>query len=140
MRLEAPAPTEVHKGSGTILLVEDEEAVRKLTRQMLKRMGYSVIEAANGEEGVRMLGQDPQRFDLLITDVVMPGMNGRELAEYCARLSPRLRVLYMSGYADHAVIEHGMIESDTVFIQKPFTPEDLHRKLCEVMDGRLPSA
>jgi two-component system cell cycle sensor histidine kinase/response regulator CckA len=138
LRLEAPAPTELQTGSGTILLVEDEEAVRKLTRQMLKRMGYSVIEAANGEEGVRMLGQDPQRFDLLITDVVMPGMNGRELAEYCARLSPGLRVLYMSGYADHAVIEHGMIEPDTVFIQKPFTPEDLHRKLCEVMDTRLP--
>ena len=140
MPAEAPAHRARPQGTGTVLLVEDEEAVRKLTRQILSRMGYNVIEASSGEEGVSVLRQDPKCIDLLITDVVMPGMSGRHLAETCASIAPQLRVLYMSGYADHAIIGHGMLEPDTVFIQKPFTPEDLYNKVEEVLKAPpLPS-
>jgi PAS domain S-box-containing protein len=124
----------VRGGSETILLVEDEELVRNLAGEILEQYGYAVIAAANGEEGLRICKGFDGRIDLLITDVVMPQMSGRELAEHIAALRPDTRVLYMSGYTDDAIVGHGILEEHMSFIQKPFLPEALARKTRELLD------
>ena len=124
----------VPHGSETVLLVEDEDAVRTLARYVLRSSGYTVLEARNGAEGL-LLGERHQgALDLLLTDVVMPRMSGRELAERMAALRPDLSVLYMSGYTDDAVIRHGVLGSDTAFLQKPFTPAALVQRVRETLD------
>ncbi|MCI0487429.1 MAG: response regulator [Blastocatellia bacterium] len=125
---------ESFRGSETILLVEDDEAVRKLTRQILEMNGYTVLEAGNAGEALAVCQQHTEPIDLMITDVVMPGMSGHELAERLALTGRELKVLYMSGYTDNAIVRHGIMDEDTTFLQKPFTPDSLARKAREVLE------
>ena len=127
-------PTQVG-GSETLLVVEDQEEVRKLTKRVLAARGYTVLAARNGAEALEIVAQHPSQIHLMITDVVMPGMNGRELAQLaCARRSD-LKVLYVSGYTGEAVLQHRLLEPGVAFLQKPFTPDVLARKTREVLDN-----
>jgi CheY-like chemotaxis protein len=121
-------------GTETILLVEDEDAVRALVRDALIVHGYRVLEARHGAEALWQL-KDDAVVDLLITDVVMPQMGGGELAQRMREARPELRVLFMSGYPDDAVVRQGVIQDGAPFIQKPFTLEGLARKVREVLDA-----
>lgn len=124
------------RGSETILLVEDETQVRNLTRKILQENGYTVLEARHGEEALELCQQNEGPIHLLLTDVVMPGgMSGRELAERLLSLRPEIKVLYMSGYTDNAIIHHGVLDAGTAFIQKPFDPNALAHKVRAVLDG-----
>jgi CheY-like chemotaxis protein len=123
-------------GAGeTILLVEDEEPVRRIAERILTGEGYRVLVAADGEEAMDIANQAQGKIHLLLTDVVMPKMNGNQLAEKVAERNPRLRVLYMSGYTDDVIVRHGMLKPDTQFIGKPFNSAALRRKVREVLDG-----
>jgi len=118
----------------TILVVEDEEEVRKLAVQILRRQGYTVLEASQGNETSHICEQHKGAIHLMVMDVVMPGMNGRELAKSLEPHHPEMQVLYMSGYTDNAIVHHGILEKGLNFIQKPFTLEGLLRKVREVLD------
>jgi PAS domain S-box-containing protein len=120
-------------GGATILLVEDEPDLRHLVRLMLMQSGYTVLEALNGGEALRVAEQHPGNIDLLITDVVMPVMGGRQLAEHLAVIRPGIKVLFMSGYTDDAVMRHGILSEENAFIQKPFTAATLPSKVQEVL-------
>ncbi|HZE26368.1 MAG TPA: PAS domain S-box protein [Terriglobales bacterium] len=122
-------------GSETVLLVEDEESVRELVRDTLASRGYKMIEADNGDAGLRAAQAYDGTIDLLITDVVMPGMGGRELAQRVAAGRPQIKVLYLSGYTEDAIIPRGVLEPGTAFLQKPFTLQVLSRKVREVLRG-----
>jgi CheY-like chemotaxis protein len=125
------------QGSETILLVEDEEMVRKLACTILQKNGYKVLEAPNGEEALRIVqGQNGNPIHLMVTDVVMPGMSGRQLADRLERLRPEMKILYISGYTDNAIVHHGVLEKGIDYIQKPFTIEGLARKVREVLDKK----
>jgi YesN/AraC family two-component response regulator len=102
---------------------------------MLRPHGYEVLTAGDGETAARLCAEHPRGVDLLLTDVVMPELNGRVLAERLESLFPSLRVLFMSGYSDEAVVRHGMIRPNTAFIEKPFSESGLARKVREVLDG-----
>jgi CheY-like chemotaxis protein len=123
------------RGVETVLLVEDEVAVRALAARVLRAQGYTVLEAANGDEALA-LAQDrgETEIDLLLTDVIMPQIGGRELAARLAMLIPTVKILYMSGYTDDAIVHHGRLEPGTVFLHKPFSPAALARKVREVLD------
>jgi len=127
----APAP-----GRETVLLAEDEQLVRLLARKILEQAGYTVLVAAGGAEALQLATQHAGPIDLLVTDVVMPEMSGRELVHRLAEQRPQTRVLYMSGYADEAIERHGVLDPGTAFIQKPFTPAGLARKVREVLDEK----
>lgn len=122
-------------GTETVLLVEDEGMLRELAREVLEASGYRVLEAAGGEEALRVAGAHDGTIHLLLTDVVMPEINGRVVAERLAPLRPAMRVLYTSGYTDDAVFQRGVLPEGTAFIQKPFTPEALTRKVREILDS-----
>jgi CheY-like chemotaxis protein len=128
-------PAVMPRGSETVLLVEDEDGVRALSRHVLHGSGYTVLEARDGSEAVRVAGQHRGRIDLLMTDVIMPRMGGREAAERLVRLHPGLKVLFLSGYTDDAVVRHGILEAEVAFLQKPFSPASLAAKVREVLDG-----
>jgi PAS domain S-box-containing protein len=130
---EASQP--VRGGQETILLVEDEDIVRNLAYEVLQQYGYTVITAESGEEGLRVCREFAGKIDLVVTDVVMPRMSGREMAEQLATERPETRVLYMSGFTDDAIVRHGLLEEDIAFIQKPFTPESLATKIRELLDN-----
>jgi len=127
-------PAAVAGGTETILLVEDEEGVRELARDILRASGYTVLEARNGAEALLLCERHQGPLDMLLTDVVMPRMSGRELAERLAPLRPELSVLFMSGYTDDAVIRHGVLAAGTAFLQKPFTPAALVLRVRETLD------
>jgi PAS domain S-box-containing protein len=125
----------VLQGSETVLLVEDEAAVRALARTALKQRGYRVLEAADGADALRIAAEFAEPIHLLATDVVMPHMSGRELAERLVPLRPALRVLFLSGYMDDAIVRHGLLESTAAFLHKPYTPQALAAKVREVLDA-----
>jgi CheY-like chemotaxis protein len=120
-------------GAETILLVEDEDAVRSMLHVVLRRAGYTVLETGRSSEAIRLAGEQ-RRIDLLITDVVMPEMGGRELVEQVARLRPGIKVLYLSGYTDDAVVRHGVLQAEVQFLQKPFAVAALTNKVRQVLD------
>jgi two-component system, cell cycle sensor histidine kinase and response regulator CckA len=134
---DSASSVEVPRGDETVLLVEDEEQLRSLTREILEEYGYQVLEAANGHEGLRICEEFSGRIDLMITDVVMPLMSGRELAELVIILRPEIKVVYMSGYTNDSVVRHGVLEDQVVFLHKPFTAVTLAEKVREVLDARL---
>jgi PAS domain S-box-containing protein len=135
---DAEPPTAPLGGSETILVVEDEDIVRSLACRGLREQGYHVLEARHGGEALRQMGEQPRRIDLVISDVVMPELGGRELGQRLARLQPELPVLYMSGYTGDDVIQRGLLDPGAPFQQKPFTPEGLARKVREMLDARRP--
>ena len=121
-------------GSETILLVEDEEAVRKIAKRALESHGYTVIEAGSGGDALTIAEQTTRPIDLVISDVVMPGMSGRQFAEALRVRRPDFRLLFISGYTDDAVVRHGIVKAAEAFLQKPFSPNALARKVREVLD------
>jgi len=131
----APAPRAAPRGSETVLLVEDDEAVRALARKMLAAHGYTVLAAASGAEALKLAADHTGPIHLLVTDVVLPGMSGRELATRFQSVRPGLKVLYTSGYTDDAVVHHGVLDPGIAFLQKPFTSGTLARKVRETLDS-----
>jgi len=127
-------PAKSSQGSETILLVEDEQSLRTLTRDVLVESGYSVLDAESGAQAVEIAQSHPGPIHLLLTDVVMPGMNGPAVVEKLAVTRPDMRVLYMSGYTDRAIDQHGMLGSGSFLVQKPYTRDNLNRKVREVLD------
>jgi signal transduction histidine kinase/ActR/RegA family two-component response regulator len=130
------APQHLH-GTETILVVEDDDAVRRMTREFLKIKGYAIIEARGALDAIQAVNQRGDRIDLVLTDVLMPGMKGRELVERLAELRPDLKVLYMSAYTEDAAINIGVLSPGTEFIEKPFSPDELAAKIREVL-GQAP--
>jgi CheY-like chemotaxis protein len=118
-----------------VLLVEDDDAVRLVVKRALEEGGYRVLEAANGRDALALLGSTSSRIALVLTDVVMPKMSGRELAERIAELRPGTPVVFTSGYTDGEIVRRGLLDPAAAFIQKPFGPEDIVRIVRERMEG-----
>lgn len=130
-----PPTPESTRGSETILVVEDNDQVRAVACTILRRGGYRVLEASNGGEALLVCEQHPATIHLLLTDVVLPKLSGRQLAERLEPMRPGLKVLFMSGYADEAIMQHGVLESAVAFLQKPITPAALTCKVRDVLAG-----
>jgi CheY-like chemotaxis protein len=142
-RRDAPRPeaivaaaTPTSRGSERILVVEDEAPVRMAVARMLSRLGYGVIEAGDGAEALWLIENGADPIQVLVTDVVMPGMDGPELARRAVGLRPGLPVLFMSGYTDDEIVRRGLLEAGQPFLQKPFTPEALSEQVAELLKGR----
>ena len=136
-RLEelTPGLPQLQDGKETVLLVEDEEDVRTFTRHLLTSFGYRVLDAHDGVDAIRVSEAHPEPIPLLVSDVIMPRMGGRQLAENLKRERPDLKVLFISGYTDDAVVRHGVLQADVAFLQKPFTPTALASKVREVLEN-----
>jgi CheY-like chemotaxis protein len=130
-----PETSEIPRGSETILLVEDDDSMRDLTRTCLLSAGYTVLDVQNGADAIHAASHHAGPLELLLTDVVMPGINGRQLAESLSTLKPELHILYMSGYTADLVAQHGILDPHVVLLEKPFTKEALLRKVRKVLDG-----
>jgi CheY-like chemotaxis protein len=136
-RFESPA---LPRGTETILLVEDDPALREMAATLLRRLGYTVLPAANGIEALSLKQQrGVGHIDLLFTDIVMPHMSGKELSERVVALYPHTRVLFTSAYTEHSILHQGFLDKGLVLLQKPFTPHSLAKKLREVLDQPNPS-
>jgi PAS domain S-box-containing protein len=122
------------QGTETLLLVEDNDGVRNLASRVLRRRGYTLLEASDPDVAIALVAKHASSIDLLVSDVVMPGMSGPVLAAHLESVQPRMKVLYTSGYTDEAIVRHGVIESTVAFLQKPYGPEDLARKVREILD------
>ncbi len=137
---EAPEPPRAPRrltGDGqTILLVEDDDVVRALTRRVLERAGYRILEAGNAVEAIDRFSDHAPEIDLLLTDVIMPGMSGRELAQQLRAARPELGVVYMSGYTEDEIIHHGGVRGDVTLITKPFTPDGLSQVIHDALGVR----
>ncbi|HYU10073.1 MAG TPA: response regulator [Gemmatimonadales bacterium] len=131
----ANVPIESTRGTETVLVVEDVAAVRAVSRKMLERYGYRVLDAGDGDVAVRVADESGEHIHLLLTDVVMPNVNGRDLAALFAKTRPTTKVLFMSGYTDDAIVRHGILQEGIAYLQKPFTPESLARKVRAVLDA-----
>ncbi|HKT60845.1 MAG TPA: ATP-binding protein [Gemmatimonadales bacterium] len=134
--VRAPSPPASPRGVETILIVEDEPAVRRMASRALRSQGYAVMEAANGAEALDVLARAAGPVDLVLSDLVMPVLNGRELSERLAVERPEIRVLFMSGYTDDDIMRRGLLQPGAPFLQKPFMAADLSRKVREILDGR----
>jgi PAS domain S-box-containing protein len=134
---ERPAPEELPSGSETILLVEDEDQVRALVKGVLEEAGYIVLAASRGDAALALAEEHAGAIELLLTDVIMPGMSGRDLVHQLTPLRPTVRVLYMSGYTDDAIAHRGVLDDGVVLLQKPFSGTGLLRKVREVLDAAL---
>ena len=117
----------------TVLVVDDEEMVRRLAVRILLGQGYRVLDASGGQEAIQMLQRAADRIDGVLTDVAMPGLGGRQLGETISRCWPRVRVLYMSGFPANRMVDEGALDPTSPFLQKPFTKEQLTRKVREVL-------
>ncbi len=142
-RVDAPADTALqstsiptYRGTETILLVEDEDGVRALIRQVLTKYGYRVLEARNGADAIQVSERSVEPIHMLLTDVVLEQMGGRKLAEHLSKSRTDMRVLYISGYADDAIVQHGVLAAGTEFLQKPFTTDALAKKVRQVLDSK----
>jgi signal transduction histidine kinase len=124
-------------GIETILVVEDEDSVRAITTQLLSATGYTVLEAQDGQAALALVTDHEGQIDLLITDVIMPGMSGRELSEALQHIRPELKTIYMSGYTDDAIVHMGVLEQHYAFLQKPFVSAKLYQKVRDVLDLRV---
>jgi PAS domain S-box-containing protein len=133
---QVPVAELARRASGLILLVEDEEAVRRLTRRVLEGVGYDVLEAANGLEALTLYNRSTTKIDLVITDVIMPGMSGQELSARLRELDPAQRILYVSGYTDDTILQHGHFLPNTSFLQKPFSPSALVARVQEIVGAK----
>ena len=133
---KAVPPVEDLRGEKTVLVVEDEGSILKLSAAVLGGYGYAVLAARGGEDALRIAGKHEGEISLLLTDVVMPGMGGRELYERILQRRPKIKVLYMSGYTDNAIVRRGVLDPGTPFLQKPFSPISLARKVKEVLETR----
>ena len=131
----SPARPVSLRGSETILVVEDEEVIRKLVQKVLKANGYTVLVAGTGSDAERVAGAHAGPIHLLMTDVVLPGLNGREVARRLVAQRAGIRVLFLSGYTDDAIVHHGVLDPGVAFLQKPFSPAVLGRKVREVLDS-----
>jgi CheY-like chemotaxis protein len=120
-------------GAQTVLVVEDEDGLRELARRLLQRLGYTVLIAADASEASRLFEENPT-IDVLLTDVVMPGASGPELTSQLIEQRPALKVIYMSGYTEDAIVHHGVLKAGIAFLHKPFTSETLGRKIRDVLD------
>jgi DNA-binding response OmpR family regulator len=127
-------PVTVTRGKETVLVVEDDEAVRSFTRAVLEQEGYVVIEAAGGEEALSEILSRGIKVALLVTDVVMPRMSGRELARKLEDICPEAKILFVSGYAANAIVHHDILDSGLDYMQKPFSSRDFLRKVREILD------
>jgi two-component system, cell cycle sensor histidine kinase and response regulator CckA len=125
----------VLRGSETVLVVEDEQSVRALTCRVLRDRGYTILEAADGMQALEIAGSDAGNIDMVVTDVVMPGMTGKDLVVKLQSMRPDIKVLYTSGYTDNAIVHHGILNPDVAFLQKPFTAKNLAQKVREVIDS-----
>ena len=130
---EITVDTHLSVGGEMVLLVEDEDMVRQMARQILEMNGYRVLEARHGKDALIVSEQHKGHIDLMVTDVVMPQMGGRELAEHMALSRPETKVLFLSGYTDHAIVHHGVLDDDVNFLQKPFTTDAFAQKVHEVL-------
>jgi CheY-like chemotaxis protein len=131
-----PSGERMPEGTEHVLLVEDDPSVRRLSKELLVRLGYSVTEAASGRAGLALGSDDTRHFDLALCDVILGDLSGPAVAEALTALRPSIRVLYMSGYTDEAIVRTGVLQEGKPFLQKPFTPLQLSRKIREVLDER----
>ncbi|HEY8186143.1 MAG TPA: response regulator, partial [Pyrinomonadaceae bacterium] len=132
-----PENLETFKGTETVLVVEDEDVVRAMATEVLRENGYHVLEAEHATEALTVSNEYDGEIHLMLTDVVMPLMSGRDLAKRLRPLRPDMKVLYMSGYTDDAIVHHGVLEKGMAFIGKPFSIDALSRKLREVLDNHV---
>jgi len=134
LRKSDPSAARTAQGTETILLAEDEEGVRQLAALVLKSSGYEVLEARNGSDALDIVRQHPRPIHLLLTDVVMPRLNGQQLAEQSAKIRPEMRVIFITGYTDDSLVRHELTKAGVTLVQKPFSPTELVRKIREVLD------
>lgn len=132
---QSPLDVERSGGTETILLVEDDDAVRAVTHRALERFGYNVLPACGGDEALAIARRHPEPIDLLLTDIMMPGLNGVEVAAKVGRIRKGIHTFYMSGYADQDLLRRGLLTAGTRFLQKPFTPQELAGRVWDILDG-----